>query len=382
MASRYGQGSIHYDHAKGLWVGAVELEPGPDGRRRRKFVRVKAGPGRRPPKELIDKLRAVQTARDSGAPIVDELATVGGWLRHWAGEVVPTLDIAEGTADDYRWLTAKYLIPRLGRVRLAKLTVEHVEKMMAAMRADGLSPRTIAYTRAVLRLALTDAERRGRIPRNVVALTRAPKKSAAKLDDALTVDEAATVLQAASGDRLEALAVLVLAVGLRPGEAYRLRWPDLDFDNPDTATLTVNESKTAAGVRTIALPEFVATALRHHRRRQRDERMAAPVWGDPELVFTSTVGTRLDDRNALRWWHNLCEQAGIPRRRFYCTRHTAATLMLNNGVPLEVVSATLGHAGLAITADVYAKVRPELQRKAADTMESVLGAGAGKDRRR
>jgi len=63
----------------------------------------------------------------------------------------------------------------------------------------------------------------------------------------------------------------------------------------------------------------------------------------------------------------------VGRRRFHASRHTAATLMLNNGVSLEVVSATLGHAGLAITADVYARVQPELQRTAATAMESVLG---------
>jgi integrase len=75
----------------------------------------------------------------------------------------------------------------------------------------------------------------------------------------------------------------------------------------------------------------------------------------------------------LRWWHDLTIAAGVGRRRFHASRHTAATLMLNNGVPLEVVSATLGHAGLAITADIYAKVRADLQRTAADVMQRVLG---------
>jgi integrase len=241
------------------------------------------------------------------------------------------------------------------------------------MRDDGLSPRTIAYTRAVLRLALTTAEARGRVARNVVPLTRAPKRSAAKLDDALDAGEAAKVLRAARGDRLEALAVLVLAVGMRQGEALRLRWADVDLDE---GTLTVRKAKTASGVRTIALPPFVVAALDRHRRRQRRERMAAKVWGDDDLVFASSVGTVLDPRNVLRWWHGLTRRAGVGRRRFHASRHTAATLMLNNGVPLEVVSATLGHAGLAITADVYAKVRPELQRKAADAMENLLGGGA------
>jgi integrase len=101
--------------------------------------------------------------------------------------------------------------------------------------------------------------------------------------------------------------------------------------------------------------------------------MAAHIWRDPGLVFCSTVGTPLNARSLLRRWDDLTTRAGVGRRRFQARRHTAATLMLNNGVPLEVVSKTLGHAGLAITADAYAKVRPELQGTAADAMDRVLG---------
>jgi integrase len=142
----------------------------------------------------------------------------------------------------------------------------------------------------------------------------------------------------------------------------------------DAAALTVRQAKTEAGRRTIALPAMVVSALHQHRVRQLQERVASSVWVDPDLVFTSSLGTALDRRNVLRWWYALTARAGVTRRRFHATRHTAATLMLNAGVPLEVVSATLGHAGLAITADIYARVMPEYQRQAAEVMERVLGA--------
>ena len=134
-------------------------------------------------------------------------------------------------------------------------------------------------------------------------------------------------------------------------------------------------AKTHSGIRTIALPPFVVTALRAHRKRQRSEQIAAQVWDDTGLVFTNGTGAALSPRDALGWWHALTIRAGVGRRRFHASRHSAATIMLNNGVPLEIVSATLGHAGLAITSDIYARVRPELQKRAADTMERVLGAG-------
>jgi integrase len=306
-----------------------------------------------------------------GEVVVNERTTVGAWLGHWADEIVPTLDIAPKTASDYCFQVRKHLIPRLGRIHLAKLSPEHVEvKLMASMREDGLSSRSIGLARNVLGMALATAERRGKVRRNVVPLTKAPKKAPARLDP-LTAEEAQAVIRAAKGDRLEALAVLVLFLGLRRGEALRLRWEDVDAK---AGTLTVVKAKTEAGIRTIPMPVAVERALRAHQRRQNVERMAAPVWEDAGLVFASTVGTVIDGDNAYKWWQRLCLAAGIGHRRFHATRHTAATLMLNNGVPLEVIRDVLGHSSIAITADIYAKVEPKTLRAAATVMDNVLGA--------
>jgi integrase len=357
-----GEGSVYFDHSVGLYAASVDRGV-IDGKRLRKVVRAKTKAG------VLAKLREMQHAVDNGLPLPDKQITTGAWLEHWLDNVLPGSGLAPRTIGDYRYNATKYVIPAVGNVPLVKLTPEHVEKMMTRLRDRGLT-RTVSFCRAVLRMALGEAEKRARVARNVAALTKAPKKPATKLDDALDAAQAASVLQAASGDRLEALAVLVLMTGMRKGEAMRLRWPDIDLK---AKTVTIRKAKSEAGVRTIALPPMVVTALREHRRQQNVERMAATYWDDVSVVFASTIGTPLDGRNVTRWWHDLTIRAGVGRRRFHAARHTAATLMLNNGVPLEVVSKTLGHAGLAITADVYAKVRPELQRSAADAMERVLG---------
>jgi integrase len=365
MAGHYGHGTVSSSkNEKGLWEGRVDLGVGPDGRRIRKRVKAKTKV------ELTRKMNALHAARDTGTPTPDQATSTGHWLTTWGADVLPGT-VSNKTAESYRWLLAKYVIPQLGRVPLAKLGPEHVNRMMRAMEAQGLSARTRAYARVVLRRALRQALEWGMVSRNAAALVQAPKKAGTKLDDRLDASEADMVLRAAKGDRLEALAVVILATGLRQGEALRLRWSDLDLEG---RTLTVVKAKTKAGERTIALPPFVVSALDRHRRRQLRERLAARVWHDPEVVFASTVGTPLEPRNVTRWWHALTIKAGVGRRRFHATRHTAATLMLNNGVPLEVVSKTLGHAGLAITADVYAAVSPELQRTAADAMQTVLGS--------
>lgn len=357
-----GEGAVYFVESKGLWAAAVDLGM-VDGRRARKVVKAKTKA------QVLRKLRALQGRLDAGLPASDDAITTGEWLEWWAANVLPGT-VTPKTEASYRWLASTYITPHVGRVKLSRLGPEHVQSMMRALEAKGLSPRSIAYSRAVLRRALGQAVKWGKVTRNAAALVDAPRKAAPRLDDALSAGEAEAVLEAAHGDRLEALAVLVLAVGLRQGEALRLRWPDVHLS---AGTLRVRQSKTEAGKRTIALPGFVVAALRAHRARQLEERMAAPYWGDERLVFASTIGTPLEPRNVLRWWHELTIRAGVGRRRFHASRHTAATLMLNAGVPLEVVSSTLGHAGLAITADVYAKVGAKLQRQAAEAMEGVFG---------
>jgi integrase len=357
-----GEGSIYWIESRQLWAASVTV--GFDhGRQIRKTVKAK----RRA--DVAAKLRQLQDTVDKGLPIPDRQVTTGQFLETWLADALPRT-VKEGTVTNYRDVVEAYILPHVAQVPLAKLGPEHVIRMMSQLERAGLAPRTVRLARTVLRRALGDAVAWGKANRNAAALTKPPRKTAARIDDALDAEQALLVLNTAAGHRLEALAVLVLAVGLRQGEALALRWPDL---NLDAATIKVSDSKTEAGVRTVALPAFAVDALRQHRVRQLEEREQAEWWGDPGLVFASTAGTNLDRRNTLRWWHDLTERAGVGRRRFHASRHTAATLMLNGGVPLEVVSATLGHAGLAITADVYAKVRAPLQRTAADTMDALLG---------
>ena len=164
--------------------------------------------------------------------------------------------------------------------------------------------------------------------------------------------------------------MVVLNLGLRQSEALDLRWDDVDLK---AAELTVRGTKTEASRRVVPMPASVVEALRRHRAGLLAERVASRYWHDAELVFPTSVGTRYDKRGITRWWHGLTERAGVGRRRFHASRHTAATLMLNAGVPLETVSKVLGHSSYAITADVYAKPGAAMLRGAADAMERVLG---------
>ena len=99
-----------------------------------------------------------------------------------------------------------------------------------------------------------------------------------------------------------------------------------------------------------------------------------PAWQDTGYVFTTSTGTPLDPDNVTTRFAHLTERLGLGRRRFHSLRHSMATAMLAAGVPLEVISRTLGHAGVAITADIYARVLPTAQREAARRLDDAVKA--------
>lgn len=360
--ARRGLGTIAFDERTQLWVGRIDLPRGPDGKRRRKRVTS------RNREAMLDKLRDAQgmVARGETIPTVTERWTVEAWLHHWVEHVAPRS--APKALDDYRRIVAVHLVPRLGHHRLRALAPEHVEQMVADLEDAGLSPGRVTKIRMVLGRSLEVALKRGHVDRNVVRLTDAPTQPAPHVDDALSEDDVERVLDHARGDRLEALAVVALALGLRQGELVDLRWSDV---NIKARTLTVRRAKTRAGVRSVPLPTFVVEALQAHHARQRVEIIAADIWGDRDVVFATTVGTKLGRRNLLRWWHALTIDAGVGRRRFHASRHTAATVMLNRGVDLATISKILGHSRINVTHDTYARAGAELLRSAADVLDVI-----------
>lgn len=141
-------------------------------------------------------------------------------------------------------------------------------------------------------------------------------------------------------------------------------------------------TKTNAGdERTILLPTSIAHALKFHRARQLESRLAAGSrWKGPDyadgrmtgFVFNSQVGTVLEPRNLNRYFDRVRARAGMPTHTFHGLRHDCASLLLAQGVPLWAVSKILGHSGIQVTANVYGHLAHELQWEAAARMDAVL----------
>jgi integrase len=304
-----------------------------------------------------------------------------------------------------------YLIPELGKKRLAKLTARDIRVFIMRVRSQCrcckngvdaardqprccaspaadccqsyLSVRMVQSIHAVLRNALESAVREEIIPRNVAKLVKitTPKY---RVNRGLSAAQARRVLRAAKAERLYALYVLALCLGLRRGELLGLRWEDIDLDN---ATLEVVQTlqrvggalrfvrpKTDDSERTIPLPPLCVEALREHRRLQFAERADAwPGWQEHGLVFPTRIGTPMEPDNLRRSWGRIRLAAGLEGVRFHDTRHTCVSLLLHLGVAPDVVREIVGHSDIEVTMTIYAHTSLDEKRTALGKLGDALG---------
>ncbi len=388
LSKRRGQGedSIYWDASKNRYVGAVSLGFGPSGTRIRRKVtgRTKT--------EVRDKLRELHQEVESGLK-PRQRYTVNDALQDWLARGLD--GISPPTVKLYRGTIVPLLAEQLGTVKLRNLTAGDVQTGLTAL-AAGVSTRTVQISHNLLVRAIRQAERDGLAARNVAALIKPPKgQRAGRPSKSLTLEQAIALMSAACETRLEAYIVLSVLTGLRTEEARALRWDHVvawvggqwqpvsesGFDHEQLAVFVWRadraggDTKTPKSRRTLALARRCVEALREHRVRQAEDRLAAgPLWQDHNLVFASTVGTPLDDHNVRRQFRAITSAAGlgttwVPRE----LRHTFVSLLSAHGVPVEAIALLAGHNQTATTELVYRhQIVPALTR-GAEVMDEIFG---------
>ncbi len=374
MAKRAnGEGSIH-QRKDGRWCASLTLDRG----RRKHFL----GHSR---KEVARALAAAIDTREKGGIVTTARQSVSQFFASWLDAAKPSLKPRTHTR--YEELVRLHVVPELGGASLTRLTPQHLQRLYAKKLDAGLSPTTVNHLHAVIHKALATAVRWGLTNRNVADLVDPPRNNHFEMAT-LSPEQARVLLNAAAGDRLEALYVLALTTGMREGELLALRWKDIDLEGARVhirgsmqATKTglkIAETKTAGSRRQVTLSKQPLEALRRHRVAQAEERLrTAAVWEDNDLVFANHVGRPMTAQNLLRRsFEPLLKRAGLPRMRFHDLRHSAATLLLGEGIHPKIVAEMLGHTRISTTLDLYSHVTPTMQRDAALAMEALLSSGS------
>ena len=307
--------------------------------------------------------------------------TVAELIDRWSRDVMRH-HVEESTLSNYLSIARHHILPTLGATRLNELAVADVDRLLSLKRDAGLAPSTVRRIRTILGQCLDQAIRWELLERNVATLSRPPKMDRSE-GRTLTPDQARHFLEVTSSHRNAALYALMLATGLRRGEALGLTWDDFDRDaqvirvsrqlKREVGGLVTSDTKTFRSRRAVNLPRPVVAALLDHEARQMVERRRrGERWRDTGFIFTTTVGTPIDPRNFYREFRGLCEEAGLGHWHPHELRHSAASLMLTQGVKLHVVSRVLGHSSIRMTSDVYGHILEPDRHEAAAAMGALL----------
>jgi integrase len=370
-----GEGAIYRRSSDGKWVGVLDLGwVGGKRRRRTVYGGTRAEAGR--------KLSELKKQHEHGVDLLQRPRTVGEWLDEWLRDVKAHDGIRGTSITRYRSIVEAHLKPELGRIRLDKLSPRDVQVFLAG-RTKVVAPQSVVKIHAVLRVALSDAERFELVSRNVAKAVKPPRVPRAERRY-LTLEEARHFLRVVRGDRLEAVFVLGLTMGLRRGETLGLRWADISMDN---RMLTINralqrfegqlhlvEPKTRLSQRPLPIPSVALRALERQRESQERERgQAGPRWNNEHgLVFTSSIGTPMEPRNVEHAFHELRQQAGLEWLRMHDLRHGCATFLLGSDVEPRTVMEILGHSTFRLTMDLYGHALSDRLRAAMDVMDKSL----------
>lgn len=332
-------------------------------------------------KEVREKLQAVAVEITQGTYTAPQRLTVGQWLDIWTrdylGNVKPT------TLRAYKSYIVNHIRPGLGAVRLVELHPHTVQNFINGM--DGLAPASVRVMYRVLHIAMEKAVELDYIPRNPAAHCVLPKLERKEIHP-LTDEQAAALIRAAAGLRIEHFITLALFTGFRISELLGLTWDAVDFDK---GTITVDKQLSADFLpgrgpmfttpksgkpRTVAPAASAFQVLRKQRAKQAEQQLkAGPLWSNPYgLIFTADDGGPITQQTAEYEFSLARSAAGLEGCRVHDLRHTFAVNSIRAGDDIKTIQGNLGHATAAFTLDVYGHVTDAMKQDSAARMEAFI----------
>ncbi|HEV2640235.1 MAG TPA: tyrosine-type recombinase/integrase [Actinocrinis sp.] len=419
-----GRSSIYFGQ-DGYWHGRVVMGVKEDGSEDRRHVM------RKTEKSATKAVQDLEAKRDSGKVAkAGRAPTLAVWMRTWLDTIAPRT-AAQTTVDEiYRPKVERWIIPGLGQHRIDRLLPEHLDEFYLGLAAKGLSSKSILMLHQILSRALKMAVRRGKVARNVATLVDSPVHHDPEMEP-LSEEEARAIIEAAATMPNGARWSVALALGLRQCEALGMRWRYVDFRTGTLRVFQVKRQRYRHGcadpfkcgakwhsepckerckkhpkrcpapcradchnhaqhcpqrtggewefcqpkgskARSIMIPGPLLKLLKEAKAQQEKTReIAGESWEEWDLCFPNSLGRPAEPRDDWEAWKNLCKVAGVRDARLHDARHTAATLLLEQGVDIRVVQEILGHSTLAVTKK-YTHVTSRLARDAAARMANAL----------
>lgn len=298
------------------------------------------------------------------------------WYKHHV-----KADLRAVTAEWYTRLWNTY-VSEFGGIKLNKIAPAHIHHIIDEIK----SLRTKSAVYKMLSAMFNKAVKWDYMTENPCNKVDAPKYQPEE-KNVLTEDEIKRAVTVLADEELKYQAIFYFATicGMRRGEIIGLKWSDIEFKEntvsirraatyiSEIGTYT-DETKTKSSERTLFLPEILkAILLRLNNEQGNARRLWGDKWKNENWVFTQADGGIMNLHTPTQWWRKFAKKIGIENVTFHCLRHTAATYMIKNNVPISTVSGVLGHAQISTTLNVYTHVIEESKKTAINVMADIVG---------
>lgn len=370
-----GRVSVHKD-TRGYWIAGVRVTVNGTTQRIGRSAKSRA--------EAMSKVQDAVDRVRAGAPATDSRETLRTIATRWSEVTLATSSRAETTKDLYRDTVTKIIVPKLGDVAVGDLTASDVEALTVDL-GRTVGPSTIRRAMTVLRLILDTAVRDRLVASNVAREVARPAEPQ-PVDKAYTAQQLVALLAAAKGKRVGPIVSFMAYTGMRIGEAIGIRWADVDLDKGHVViegtlvrvkgagrTRSRGKGSKATTRRVVDLAPAAVAALEAARAQQEADRahVGPDYWTDSGYVFTTPIGTPVDDSKVRSAYYVVAEAAGVGGSPHWL-RHTFATLLAAEGEYIKTISELLGHSKVTMTMQRYGHVTPIMRRTAVDRFAGVL----------
>ncbi len=370
MGKRRGnnEGSI-FKRKDGRWVGEVSLS----GRRVTKYGKTQ--------RECREWIKETLNKIEHGLTFDGTQLSLERFIESWLSG--KELSRRASTVRNYRRYAELHILPVIGKMRLQAITPAHIRALYMRMQLEGKGARTIQLVHVTLHCALAQAVKEGLIGHNPLDAVERPKVDTQQFQ-ILTEEQARSFIGAAKGHPLETLFYLALTTGIRKGEILGLMWSDVDWEKgtlkierqlqqAGSGGAVLTPTKTKAGRRQVKLGKGVLAMLEAHRQRQQLQKASAvDRWRDHGMIFTTSIGTYIDQTKVSREFKGILKNAGLPDIRFHDLRHTSISLLLDIGTPVNTVQSRAGHSKASVTTDIYGHAMAHSQDLAAERIEEIV----------
>ena len=369
------EGNIRLRADGKTWEGSYTYED-KNGNKKRRYVYGKSD------QEVKDKITLARAEVITGENIDPDTITLEQWGKQWLDNFL--LNARESTRYQYEQNLRLYVYPRIGSVRLQKVTKPMVQMVITKMLSDGRSPKTCKNVNGILHHLFEDAIESEYIRTNPAHKTKLPKVEKKELC-VLSDGTYSAFLQEISEKPFEHIFFLAVFSGMREGEILGLTWDCVDFE---AGKITVKQQlkrdskigeKNSAYIladtktgnhRTLVLDSSVFDTLKKERSRQAQNKLklGKNYKNEKNLVFTDDFGNQINGRTLLKAFKKRVTAIGLPEMRFHDLRHSFATQSFRNGDSVIEVQRNLGHTQASTTLNVYAHCTEEMQINSAKRM--------------